>query len=67
MPFRSAALTRRIESCLNPTPCHSEAERSGDEEIEEAAVWLEDHRRFWTQRLDALADYVTTLEEGGDD
>ena len=33
---------------------------------EEAAAWLDSHRRFWSQQLDSLADYVGSLGEGSD-
>ena len=31
------------------------------EAADEAADWLQDHRRFWSDRLDSLADYVDEL------
>ena len=43
---------RVMECWLNPTP------------IDEAAQWLEDHRRFWSGSLDKLAALV---EQEGDD
>lgn len=34
--------------------------------VDEAAAWLDSHRRFWSQQLDSLADYVGSLGEGSD-
>lgn len=36
------------------------------EAMEEAAAWLERHRRFWAQQLDSLADYVGSFGEESD-
>jgi len=30
------------------------------EPLDEAAGWIEDHRRFWTARLDSLEHYLTS-------
>ncbi len=33
------------------------------EAANEAGDWLQNHRRFWTDRLDSLADYVDKLNK----
>ena len=34
--------------------------------LDEAAAWLDEHRRFWRRQLDSLADYVGSLGEDAD-
>ena len=36
------------------------------EPIDAARDWIEDHRRFWTQQLDALAAYLETEPKHGE-
>lgn len=38
-------------------PCRLEAER-----LKEAAEWIEHYRRFWTESLDRLDDYLKELQ-----
>ncbi|MEZ6190716.1 MAG: metalloregulator ArsR/SmtB family transcription factor [Phycisphaerales bacterium] len=43
----------RVRRCrLDPKP------------ISEAAQWIEHHRKFWNQQLDALADFLESSREG---
>ena len=37
------------------------------EPLDEAAVWVERHRRDWSERLDALEDFLDTTKEHDDD
>ena len=37
------------------------------EPLDEAADWVERHRRDWSERLDALEDFLDTTKEHGDD
>ena len=38
--------------------CHLVAEP-----LQEASLWIAQYRRFWEQRLDALADYLAQVQE----
>lgn len=37
------------------------------ERLDEAAAWVERHRRDWNERLDALEDFLDTTKEHDDD
>lgn len=37
------------------------------EPLEAAAAWIDYHRRFWTSRLDRLAEFVEGAASSGDD
>ncbi len=41
--------------------------RMEPENVELASAWLRDQHRFWTERLDSLAEFVESVQAPGDE
>ena len=52
---RSGLISRRREAQFRP--CHLERKA-----LDDAADWIETHRRLWSERFDKLDDHLRTLQ-----